>query len=268
MGKATAPRQRLLLPGRPPLEVPAFAPTFPAPAVAQGLGGLDPPQGSPSRPAVRHGPSPSHGPGAQLDPLPFEGASAWAGTTPLTKAPAPLIALVEASLTGGERLGAALVGAILNAGGRPAALCLEHRNRLATLLSPSPDLLLHLAPQSESLLSPAEVADQLALLQGRSDGIVVDLGCRWAPRLFRTVMERATEIWIIGRVGQWSALEARLQQAEISGWTDLARVRLLVMGESGPAPPPVLHTEPPILLPDDPVAMGQLAQSTWRRLSP
>lgn len=170
--------------------------------------------------------------------------------------PSRLIALVEASPVGAERLAAALVRQGQASGRTAIGLSLEPRGRL-----------LHVLPAGLALVVPEEaLLDHLLELQRQADLLVVDLGCRWAPTLFRSVLSRADEIWLIGEVGLWGALEARQSQAEFSGWTDLDRVSLFALGPPGTG----LKTgpgEPITLLESTEPSLTSFAESYWRRQS-
>lgn len=166
-----------------------------------------------------------------------------------------LIALVEAVPARADELAVTIARIAENTGTRCALLGLERQNRLGArmgVLSRSPvwswknaaaelgvqqgNSLVVPCPEDEAPLESANVARVLQALTERADWVVVDLGCRWIPGLFRPVMERATNIWIVTRAGQWSGAEMRLEQAEFSGWTPMGRVGLVVMGEGLPVP--------------------------------
>lgn len=167
-----------------------------------------------------------------------------------------LIALVEASPAGTELLAAALVRTAEAVGRTAVALALEPRGRLLSLiptaLTGPPDP------------APALLTERLNDLQGRADIIVVDLGCRWAPALFRPVLSRADEIWLVGQVGQWGALEARQSQAEFSGWTNLERISLFALGPPGTGTE-ALPGEPITLLEATEPSLTSFAETYWRR---
>ncbi len=168
-------------------------------------------------------------------------------------APGTLVALVEAVPTRSDELAGAVVEAAEARGLRCGILSLEPQNRLAGRFGcpattpawkwkeESPDLLVAQGPRTvvagpefeEELDGPA-VDRVLSRLRDATDVAVVDLGCRWLPRLFRPVLTAATHIWVLTRPGQWSGAEMRLQQAELSGWTDMSRVRLVVVGAGAP----------------------------------
>lgn len=167
----------------------------------------------------------------------------------------PVVALVEAVPAGAVDLACAAL-ALAEAGGcRCAVVSLDRQNRLGArlgcpLAAPagwwqqgSPDLLVHKGarivvpgPDREEALDGPHVEGVLERVREQSDLVLVDLGCRWVPRLFRPVLTRATHIWLVARAGQWSAVEMRLEQAEFSGWTDCRRIRLVVIGLEVPVP--------------------------------
>lgn len=169
--------------------------------------------------------------------------------------PGTVVALIEAVPARAEVLAETIVQVVERSGRRCGVLSLDSQNRLAArfgcVTAPeasvwkqrAADLILDQgtrailpAPPAESDLEAADVGRALQELQGRAEIVVADLGCRWVPRLFRPVLERAAHIWVAVRAGQWSGAEARLGQAEFSGWTDMARVRLVVLGDSAPVP--------------------------------
>ncbi|PZN00887.1 MAG: hypothetical protein DIU76_11930 [Bacillota bacterium] len=73
--------------------------------------------------------------------------------------------------------------------------------------------------------------------------VLVDLGCRWAPRVFRPVLTLATvQVLVCSGTGYgYAAAERRLEQADLSGWTDPLRFQLVVVQgqDEKPAPVPV-----------------------------
>jgi hypothetical protein len=157
--------------------------------------------------------------------------------------------------TGAEALAALITDTVGAAGHTYAAVSLDRDNRLGARLgcvAPSPNWcwkqaddelficksagLVIPAPASEDELATADVAAAMEKAIAAADALVVDLGCRWTPRLFRPVLARATHIWLIVRAGQWSAVEMRLEQADFSGWTAMDRLRLVVVGEGIPVP--------------------------------
>lgn len=166
----------------------------------------------------------------------------------------PVIALIEAVPSGVEELALAAASILEGAGVCPGVICLDGQNRLAVRMgirdrAPAlawqqalPELpvacgsvLVVPGPDNEAAISSAAVAAVLDETGRNCGGLVVDLGCRWEPRLFRPVLSAATHIWLVVRSGSWSGAEMRLEQAEFSGWTDMERVRVVV---AGPTPPP------------------------------
>jgi len=165
----------------------------------------------------------------------------------------PVLVLIEAVPSGAEELAATALE-VMAAGGRTCGVVsLDPHNRLAarhgcTTLSPgwcwrqaAPELLVQrgdrivvTAPAHEAELEGGHVEAVLGEVLARADALVVDLGCRWVPRLFRPVVGMATQIWLVTRTGQWTGAEMRIEQAEISGWTPMDRVRLLVLGPERP----------------------------------
>lgn len=187
----------------------------------------------------------------------------------------PVVVLIEAVPSGAEELAATIAEAAEGVGFRPGLLCLDRENRLGIRLgcvqkSPSwcwqqETLELFVqrggrtvipAPANESDVTQQQVHQVLQQLHTNTDVVVVDLGCRWDPRLFRPVLNQATHIWVLTRSGQWSGAEMRLEQAEFSGWTDMRRVQLVVVGGSPPSGG--LQTSVAGVLPE---AGGQFAQS-------
>jgi hypothetical protein len=192
-------------------------------------------------------------------PAAAAGAGGGAGVAP-PAAPAPrfgrqIIALVEAVPAGADALALALAGAVEQAGQRVSLVSLDRANRLGQRLGvpapapawqwkqASPELLVRQGlrllvpgPSAETEVGHDAVEGVLHLAREAADIVVVDLGCRWEPRLFRPVLLRADAIWIVTRAGQWTGTEMRLEQAEFSGWTEMRRVRLVVIGD-GPPPP-------------------------------
>ncbi|MFZ5826296.1 MAG: hypothetical protein ACOY94_18540 [Bacillota bacterium] len=216
------PSRTILIPGVEPLKETDVHPTsLPAPPAAH-----PPPPGQAS--SVR----PEH---IQL--------ASWPGK--------PLIALVEGSPCGADDLALTLMHLAESSGLRVALVSLEPQNRLglrlghpATSSGPGwgdnpggqvrpvgPHLLVP-APDREDWLDPERILACLDWVRNQVDATVVDLGCRWEPRLFRPVMEQARHIWVLTRAEKGMALEMRLEQAEFSGWTDMKRVQSLVLGGS------------------------------------
>lgn len=172
--------------------------------------------------------------------------------------PSYLIALVEASPAGAEHLAAAVARQGELSGRSTVALALEPRGRLQQLLPTA------LAAPAD--LSGALFSERLQELQRRADLLVVDLGCRWVPALFRPVLSRADEIWLVGAVGQWGALEVRQSQAEFSGWTNLDRLSLFALGPPGTGVK-AAPGEPIMLLEATEPSLTSFAESYWRRQS-
>jgi hypothetical protein len=169
-----------------------------------------------------------------------------------------MIALIEAVPAGADALALTLAGAVEQAGQRAGLVSLDRENRLGLRLGlparapawqwkqASPELLVRQGlrvvvpgPSTEAEVGGDAVEGVLHLAGEAADVLVVDLGCRWEPRLFRPVLLRADTIWLITRAGQWTGTEMRLEQAEFSGWTAMRRVKLVVVG-NGPPPPPGL----------------------------
>lgn len=167
-----------------------------------------------------------------------------------------VIALIEAVPAGADVLALTLAKAVEQAGQRVGLVSLDRANRLGQRLGipalapawqwkqASPELLVRQGlrvvvpgPAAEGEVGSDAVEGVLHLVREAAETVVVDLGCRWEPRLFRPVLLRADMIWIITRAGQWTGTEMRLEQAEFSGWTEMRRVSLVVIGEG--APPPV-----------------------------
>jgi hypothetical protein len=191
-------------------------------------------------------------------PLPAEQPTPEPTTPPLCEPAAftldfkPVIAIVEAVAVDAETLGQTALEVAVSCGYPFGAISLDRQNRLATRLghaAPSPvwswkhtepvtpsARVVIPAPEAEEELDGSDVEAMLQTVLGLTEGVVVDLGCRWAPRLFRPVLTRATHIWLVVRAGQWGAVEVRLDQAEFSGWTDMKRIRLVVLGTGSPVP--------------------------------
>ncbi|HYF91833.1 MAG TPA: hypothetical protein VD969_06275 [Symbiobacteriaceae bacterium] len=178
----------------------------------------------------------------------------------------PVIAVVDAAPCGVERLLADLVAEVEGAGGRCGIVSLDRQNRLAlrfdcSELSPhwcwnscAPELFIRqnsrvvvTAPDSEAGLQPEAIQRTIRSVIESTDAVVIDLGCRWEPRVFRPALTLATSIWMVTRAGQWTAMEMRLEQAEFSGWTDISRVRLVALGDADlpPVGLPSVVTLPP-----------------------
>ncbi|HLO03575.1 MAG TPA: hypothetical protein VK191_10725 [Symbiobacteriaceae bacterium] len=175
--------------------------------------------------------------------------------------PSRLIALVEASPAGAELLVAAVASTGDASGRTTIALALEPRGRILHARPPGPTVL---AAPPEPILTASLLAERLHELQRRADVVVVDLGCRWVPALFRPVLSRADEIWLVGQVGQWGALEARQSQAEFSGWTNLDRISLFALGPPGTGVQTKLG-EPITLLEATEPSLTSFAETYWRR---
>lgn len=185
-----------------------------------------------------------------------------------------VIALVEAVPSGADELGSAIVRVLEAAGLRVGVICLDRQNRMGARLgcpthAPSwcwrqatPDLLLRHGlrvvvpgPATENEVGTEVVEAVLHLVREAADIVLVDLGCRWEPKLFRPIIAQANQIWVMVRSGQWTGAEMRLEQAECSGWTEMRRVRLVAVGEE--APPPINLGVPVaghISVPDDEAA--------------
>lgn len=166
-----------------------------------------------------------------------------------------LVALIEAVPARAELLAATMLTTLEASGSRCAAISLEPQNRLALRFGCSVQSAPHAwelgaeacgvqqghrltvsAPSAEDAVESHAVSTVITQIRDRADLTVVDLGCRWVPRLFRPVLAQATHIWIIARAGQWSGVEMRLEQAELSGWAPMHKVRLVVIGEEPPLP--------------------------------
>lgn len=172
---------------------------------------------------------------------------------PLTNT--PVIALVEAVPARADELAAACLQTLAGEERRCCAVALDGTNRLGVRLGcperppanawqSAADLIVTRGqngvvpgPVEEAALTGADLDRVLAEAAATSRAVVIDLGCRWVPNLFRPVMARATHIWVVTRVGQWTGVEMRLEQAEFSGWTDTRRVRIVALGEQVAAPP-------------------------------
>lgn len=163
----------------------------------------------------------------------------------------PVIAVVEAAPSGVEQLMTDLIAEVEATGGRCGVVSLDRQNRLAGRFdcpgfapqwcwnASTPELFIRqfhrlvvAAPDSEAGLQPEAVQRVVRTVMDSSDVVVIDLGCRWEPRLFRPVLTLATNIWLVTRAGQWTAMEMRLEQAEFSGWTDMSRVRSVALGNA------------------------------------
>lgn len=166
-----------------------------------------------------------------------------------------MIALIEAVPSGADELGYAMVRVLEESGVQVGVICLDRQNRLGGRLGcptpaptwcwrqASPELLVRHGlrvvvpgPASEGELGTEAVEAVLHLVRQAIDVVVVDLGCRWEPRLFRSILSQADAIWILVRAGQWTGAEMRLEQAECSGWTEMRQVRLIVVGSGSPPP--------------------------------
>lgn len=161
----------------------------------------------------------------------------------------PVIALVEAVPVSADDLAAAVIRALEASGLRCGAVSLDGQGRLAQKLGlasrppawlwkqNAPELVhwqgaraIIAGPAQEEEVDPREYQIVVSQLGQELDCLVLDLGCRWNPRLFRTLLPMATHIWVVTRPGQWSGVEMRIEQAEFSGWTDMTRVRVLQIG--------------------------------------
>jgi hypothetical protein len=194
----------------------------------------------------------------------------------------PMVALIEAVPAGGDALAAAAAATLEAAGLRPGIVSLDRHNRLATRFGcpdpapvwrwqqAAPDLpvdqgcrVVVPGPAAEAGLDGPAAAAVLQHLAQMAAALIIDLGCRWEPRLFRPVLTMATHIWIITRAGQWSGAEMRLEQAEFSGFTPMERVRLVVIGDGLP-PPGFLGAPVAAVLP---AAEGAAVQEfIWREI--
>lgn len=180
----------------------------------------------------------------------------------------PIIALIEAVPVAADDLAAAVIRVLESGGLRCGAVSLDGQNRLGTKLGCvnrppawcwqqlASELILWqgaraivAGPAQEEEVDTVEYAEALHRVGQDVDSLVIDLGCRWTPRLFRAVLPIATHIWIVTRPGQWSGVEMRLEQAEYSGWTDMTRVRIVLIGDG---PVPVMNFGVPLagVLPD------------------
>jgi hypothetical protein len=167
----------------------------------------------------------------------------------------PIIALVEAVPARADELAAACLQALAGEDRPGCAVALDGANRLGERLG-CPDrtpagawhgsadlavargrIILVPAPADEAAVDAAGIDRVLAQAAGTARAVVVDLGCRWVPRLFRPVFARATHIWLVTRSGQWTGVEMRLEQAEFSGWTDMRRIRVVAIGPEAVAAP-------------------------------
>jgi hypothetical protein len=197
----------------------------------------------------------------------------------------PVIALVQASPCGAADLALTLLGMMEQVGYRVGVICLDKQNLLGARFgcaanSPhwcwrqaSAELFVHQgsrlivpAPDLETGLDSDSVRTVLLATVDAVDAVVVDLGCRWEPRLFQPVLALATHIWFLTETGKWTALEMRLEQAEFSGWTEMARVRPVALGEGGQHQSRVIGASA-VLLPDvrGRVACEFLARELGRR---
>lgn len=214
----------ILVPATPPLKEPASRqPAVQAPPVPEP----SPPPAAPAAPV-------------RPERLP---AARWLGK--------PLVALVEASPCGADDLALTLMNLAESSQLRVALVSLEPQNRLGLRLghpasssgpgwgeSPGSQVrpvgphLLVPAPDREDWLDPQRILACLDWVRNEADATVVDLGCRWEPRLFRPVLQQAAHIWLLTRAEKGMALEMRHEQAEFSGWTDMKRVQSVVIGGS------------------------------------
>lgn len=222
------------------------------------------------RPAVRIGDPPAAGPVpvaitppappapdlclAPPPPAPAPGPSVPRGG--LAIGYKPLIALIQATPCRAADLALTLLAMLEQSGYRCGVLCLDQHNTLGarfgcaghsphwTWRQPPPELFTQQgsrtvvpAPDTEGGMDPESVGTVLQTLIDQTDAVIVDLGCRWEPRLFQPVLGPATHIWVLTEPGKWTALEMRLEQAEFSGWTAMARVRSVALGEGGQPSP-------------------------------
>lgn len=221
-----------------------------------------------------------------LPPMPPPEPAGPSTPTPAPLAPPPpfagpamvhqvLLAVVEAVPTGGEEFVSAAAASLQAQGRRVAIVSLDKQNRLATrfgrapapawlwtqaspeLFGPGAGPLVVPGPASEAEVNAEAVDRVITTLLPLVDVTLVDLGCRWDPRMFRSVLFHATEIVMLTRSGQWSGAEMRLEQAELSGWTDMRKLRLVVVGAS-PPPPGMLGAAVSALIPEP---GGQEAQA-------
>lgn len=231
------------------------------------------------RPSVRPAGPSGHAPGSD-PPSPPPEAPESPGTPPLLPPGfRPLIALVEAVPTNAAEFVSTLLKMLEGQGLRSGLVSLEPQNRLGIrfgqpersqhwlwkhqpegLAKPFGGHRLIPAPDNEEALDGSTVGLVLDDLAENVDLVAVDLGCRWNPRLFRPVLSRATHIWVVSLAGKYSALEMRMEQAEFSGWTDLRKVRQVVLGGGETAGFPGLSGQV-VALPD---SMGKAAQAFIR----
>lgn len=167
----------------------------------------------------------------------------------------PVVALVEAAPSGADELMLNLISLVEEERGTCGVISLDRQNRMAGRLgcvapspqwcwnSAAPELFIPQgarvvvpAPDPEAGLAPEAVQQVVRKVTELADVVVVDLGCRWEPRLFRPVLMLASHVWFVTRAGQWTAMEMRLEQAEFSGWTDMSRVRSVALGDTQSVP--------------------------------
>lgn len=195
-----------------------------------------------------------------------------------------LVALIEAVPSRAELLAATMITAMEAAGSPCAAVSLEPQNRLgvrfgcavqsdphgwrlgpaATGVQQGHRTIIP-APSSEEALESGALTQALSQITDRADLTIVDLGCRWVPRLFRPVLTQATHIWLVARAGQWTGVEMRLEQAEFSGWTPMHRIRLVVVGEEPGVPPQLSPIVAGVLRDPEAPAVAGLMEREFRR---
>lgn len=97
------------------------------------------------------------------------------------------------------------------------------------------------APAAEAGVEPEWVGHVLQVALEEHDMVLSDLGCRWAPRLFRPVLALATAQVLVcsGTPYGYAAVERRLEQADLSGWADPQRFQLVVVAGPGAAAVPL-----------------------------
>lgn len=195
------------------------------------------------------------GPAPIQNDTPAAAGTSRAGRTPELKWHGkPFLAIIEADLAGAESLAVRSVDLLERSGHLVGVLSLGRGNRLAALLGdPAParrsawqtqeDDLYHRdrgriilsGPSRDHDLQPPWVEATLNRLTQQTDVVLADLGCRWAPRLFRPVLAQASHIWLVATATRsgWAAVEKRLEQAELSGWLDPRSMRVVGVAVTG-----------------------------------
>lgn len=197
---------------------------------------------------------------------------------------AVVIALVEAAPAGAEELALTILRLAAESGWRPGVVALDQQNRLGRRLgcaAPTPAWcwgkgaegvvrqdgarVVVAGPDSEQEVGEAGISTVLGIAAQACDVLIVDLGCRWEPRLFRPVLTRAERIWLLAPASKSTAMEMRLEQAEFSGWTDLSRVQPVLLTDRGT--PGMISFRNAALI-DDPAGPGarELVLRELRRL--